>query len=84
MLTTAVVAATATPAPQQPQQSRLTKSLKALEARRVARVKSVTARLVKTLKHADTQARELLAEDLRDAADALLPEPAPKPESVHD
>lgn len=62
--------------PRQPQ-SRLSKSLKQLEARRLARIKTVGARLVKTLKTADLQARELLAEDLQDvaaaAADALQP-----------
>ena len=67
--------------PQQPKQpqSRLSKSLKQLEARRLARIKTVGARLVKTLKTADLQARELLVEDLQDVATAAadaLQEPA--------
>lgn len=71
---------------QPPATTRLSKALKQLEARRVARVKTLGARLSRTLKHADLEARELLVQDLRDvataASDALLPrdEPEPQPE----
>lgn len=67
----------------QPANARVFKALRQAEARRSARVKTLGARLVKTLKHADLEAREAFVEELRDltgvVSDALLPPPPPPP-----
>lgn len=49
--------------------SKAGKTLKRLETQRMARVKATGARLVKTIKHADLEARASLAQDLKELAD---------------
>lgn len=43
--------------------------LKKLEAARLARIKTLGRAVVRTLKHVDAEARELVVHDLRDLAD---------------
>lgn len=56
--------------------NRAMKTLKQVEARRMSQIKTLSQRLVKSLKRIDTESREQFVQDLRDitaaASEALL------------